>query len=221
MPEPCIGSCNSRWRRLTEAGEDIPEELLPYPGDPVFCQRDSSIIRREVAELDDLASIAAAAADGHRSQPGTQRVSGTARISSPSPAADDLDDLACMLRGWESAARGTDPSARRGYLATEITTVVCWLVAHHDAIIGNPDLAPDYAAEVRQWHRRLATSSKAGTGTHQKGRPCPRCDRYSLWWREGDEYVECQTPSCGRLMSLSDYELWDEAFDHVETPAAS
>jgi hypothetical protein len=217
----CPGSCNARLRRITAGNGQVPGDLAAVPGDPVFCARDAALIRRELAELDDLASIAAAAADGHRGAPERQRVGGTPQAASPSPSADDLDELASMLRGWESAARGDDPSPRRGYLATEITTVTAWLTSHFDALITHPDLARDFAAEVREWHRRLAASSKAGTGRHQKGRPCPRCDRYSLVWAEGDDFVACGTPECGRLMSLDEYEAWDAAYPHLEDAQAS
>jgi glutathione S-transferase len=219
--QACPGSCNARLRRITAGGGEVPEDLFPVPGEPVFCQRDAASVRRELAELDDLASIAAAASDGHRGSPERQRVGGTPRTASPSPAADDLDDLASVLRGWESAIRGEDPVPRRGYLATEITTVTAWLVAHFDQLITHPDIAEEFAGEVRQWHQRLAATTKAGTGRHQKARPCPRCDRYSLFWVEGNDYVECGTPSCGRLMGLQDYELWEEAYPHMEDTQAS
>lgn len=217
----CPGSCNARLRRFIAAGAEVPEDLPPVPGEPVFCARDAAMVRRELAELDDLASIAAASADGHRGSPERQRVGGTPRRASPSPSADDLDDLASTLRGWESAIRREDPVPRRGYLATEITTVTAWLVAHFDALIAHPDIAEDFAAEVREWHQRLAATTKSGTGRHQKSRPCPRCDRYSLIWAEGNDYVECGTPSCGRLMSLDDYEAWDTAYPFMEDAQAS
>jgi hypothetical protein len=217
----CPGSCNAALRRILVGGGEVPEDMLPVPGDPVFCARDAAALRRELAELDDLASIAAAAADGHRGSPERQRVGGTPRTASPSPCADDLDDLASALRGWESAIRGEDPLPRRGYLATEITTVTAWLVTHFDALITHPDIAAEFAAEIREWHKRLAAASKAGTGRHQKGRPCPRCDRYSLFWTEGTDYIECGTPECGRLLSLTEYESWDTAYPHLEDARAS
>lgn len=232
----CLGPCNTRWRRAQQtldahdaavkAWEDNPAGsqpdepqvpvVSPWPGDPVFCPRCQAKLRLRLAELDDLASIAAREADGHRSGPDAERVSGTRGTRSPSPAADTLDELASMLRGWESAARRTDSTPpRRGYLATEITTTVCWLVAHFETLITNPDTAADFAREITEWHRMLTRMTKAGTARHPKPMPCPRCDARSLEWEEGTEYVECTNRDwgnreCRKLMSLAEY---DAAFD--------
>ena len=240
MPEvDCPGVCNSRARKARDeyikaletyddaveerAGNpDLPEPRRPEPpdikfwyGNP-FCLRCQARTRLRLAELDDLASIAAREADGHRSGPDAERVSGTRGTKSPSPVTDTLDELASVLRGWEAVARtqdGTPP--RRGYLATEITTTVCWLVAHFDPLIANPDIAEDFAREIIEWHRTLVRLTKAGTARHPKPMPCPRCDARSLEWEEGHEYVECQNRNwgnreCRKLMSLSEY---DAAFD--------
>ena len=186
-------------------------EVRPWPGDPVFCGRCVAVIRKELAELDDLAAIRLARADGHRAGPGGERVGGSRGTPSPSPSVDDVDEMASALRGWEAAARGLeDTPPRRGFLAREVTTVVAWLVAHLDQILANEDYAADFATEVRQWHRRLRQAEKAGTGRHQKAVPCPRCDRYSLVWTEGDEYVACQTATCMRLMTLDEYSQYED-----------
>jgi hypothetical protein len=169
-----------------------------------------------LSELDDLASIAAREADGHRSGPDAERVSGTRGTRSLSPAADTLDELASVLRSWEAVARGRDSTPpRRGYLATEITTTVCWLVAHFDTLITNPDVAEDFAREIGEWHRALVRLTKAGSARHAKPMPCPRCDARSLEWEEGNDYVECVNrdwghKECRKLLSLPEY---DAAFD--------
>ena len=230
----CPGVCNSRYNKAQEeyvkaleayddateerAGNpDIPEpekpqapDIRPWYGNP-FCPRCQARIRLRLAELDDLASIAAREADGHRSGPDAERVSGTRGTKSPSPAADTLDELASVLRGWEAVARdkdGTPP--RRGYLASEITTTVCWLVAHFDPLITNPDIAEDFAREIGEWHRALIRLTKAGTARHVKPMPCPRCDARSLEWEEGTSHVECMNrdwghKECRKLMTLDEY----------------
>jgi hypothetical protein len=48
--------------------------------------------------------------------------------------------------------------------------------------------------------------------------PCPRCDRYSLVWEEGEDFVRCQRPACGRPLLLAEYEKAVEVWPHI--PAA-
>ncbi|MCW2915508.1 MAG: hypothetical protein JWN52_3576 [Actinomycetia bacterium] len=220
----CLGPENRGWRdaqvayaralkdwEATDSGErgdrPVPSTIQPVMGDPVWCGKCAGALRRMLAELDDLAAIYAAEADGHRTKPGSERVSGSAGRRSPSPVADDLDELYGDLHGWESAYRGEDPQARRGYLATSITTVVAWLGAHFDGIITNTDIALNFGQEVRQWHKKLRGRTSAGAEKHTKKRPCPRCDQRTLTWKEGEDYVECE--SCGRLMTLDEYDHYD------------
>ena len=237
-PGSCAGPCNARARKAMEtldaydaavrAWEENPVggppaepegvEVRPWPGDPVFCGRCAAIIRKELAELDDLAAIRLARADGHRSGPGGERVGGSRGTPSPSPSVDDVDEMASALRGWEAVARGQDDTPpRRGFLAQEVTTVVAWLVAHLDQILANGDYAADFATEVRQWHRRLRQAEKAGTGRHHLPVPCPRCGEKSLEAEDGADYVECMNRSfgnreCGRLLSRGDYEAEAQAW---------
>jgi len=226
----CKGPCNSRWRRAQDdyrravgewqeqmaarnPGDPEPErpaepEIRAWEGSPWFCPRCQAQIRREMAELDDVASIVTAFADGHRvSTEAAGKVSGSKATPSPSPALDAIDELASVLRGWESALRGTEPAARRGLLAQEITTTVAWLTSHFDAMITHPDFGGDFGAEISQWYRSLCQRSKAGTGRSRKPMPCSRCHHLSLYQEDGAKYVECSRKAeCGRLMTISEYE---------------
>ena len=234
----CKGPCNNRWRRSQDdyrralaawddqmaarlPGDPEPErpeepDLRPWGGDPHFCPRCQAQIRRELAELDDLVSIVTAFADGHRASTelGT-RVDGSRSAPSPSPATDAVDELASVLRNWESALRGTDPPARRGLLASEITTSVAWLLARFDLLITHPDFGADFGSEISGWHRQLRERGKAGTGRSRKPMPCSRCHHLSLYQEDGAQYIECSRKAeCGRLLSLSEYdaefEIWQQ-----------
>lgn len=233
MEQICEGPCNSRWRKaqedykralaaydnaMADRLEDQPEperpeapEIRPWLGDP-WCSRCQARIRSELAELDDVASIVTMFADGHRaSTDAGTRVSGSRSAPSPSPAGDAIDEMASMLRGWESALLGTDPPARRGFLATEITTSVAWLMAHFGQLITHPDLGADFGEEISRWHRELKNRSKSGTGRRRKPMPCSRCHHLSLYQEDGAQYIECaRKAECGRLMSLSEYEAEEE-----------
>jgi hypothetical protein len=197
--------------------------LSPYPGNP-FCSNDQAVYRRLLGEVDDLAAIAIRHNDGHRKDPDAERVSGSRGTRSPSATIEELDHVASALRDWEATARdlirkqagrlpsdeGTPP--RRGYLASEITTSVSWLVAHFEVLITDADAAVPFAAEISEWHERLKKREKAGTGRKHMKRPCPRCDRYSLYQEDDADYVACARPDCGRLMAWGEWLTYADTF---------
>ena len=222
--EPCPGTCNRHWREGQEAfrqaladydpldadqSRPVPPSIQAWPGDP-WCGRCKSRIRETLAELDDLAALLMATADGHRSAPGTERVSGSAAPVSPSQAGDDLEELTSMLSGWESAYRDLRDwrsLARRGHLASAVTTCIAWLSLHFDEIITAP-FAADFGAEVLRWHQEFTGKTKAGARTLRKPLRCPRpqCRLLTLTWTEGDTYVTCNNPDCNSRIPLAEYE---------------
>lgn len=203
--------------------------LSPLPGEPTYCLHDQAVYRKLLAEVDDLAAIAIRYNDGHRKDPDAERVSGSRAARSPSATIEELDHIASALRDWEATARdlirkqagrapsdeGTPP--RRGYLASEITTSVSWLVAHYDVLIADRDAAEPFAQEISQWHERLKRREKAGAGRRHMKRPCPRCNRYSLFQDDDADYVACvRTTDCGRLMSWPEWLAYDEGFGKAD-----
>lgn len=235
MPE-CPGSCNSRYRKaralyqaeLTQyhalllkvedpamAGDPPkPPDIQPWQGEPVWCPRCQAAIRRQLAELDDLAAMVAALPPGIRpAVSGTRehvKVSGSREQASPSGTTDDLDEFASWLRSWESAYRDTDPLARRGWLATEITTGVSQLLFHFDAMIANGDYARDYGDEVKGWHRGLTARAHAASASKHVKKPCPRCSQYTLWEDLGADYIRCVNEDCNRRLTRSELEAGTE-----------
>jgi len=219
----CVGVCNSRYREAREAYEQAvkaydpldpdqsrpqPPDITPYPGAPVWCGRCASLIRHRLGELDDLAAILQAYADGHRDAPDGQRVSGTQGTMSPSQAGDDADELSRMLGGWEQAyreMRGWPSPRRSGDLASWVTSCCAWLITHLDGILAC-DVARDFGEEILGWHREFTGKAKAGVRKLRKPMRCPGCQLLMLAWVEGDEYVRCSNPSCGRSLSLPEYE---------------
>ena len=226
--QACPGTCNRRWRearkeyRQALADYDLegrldphqsrpdPPSAQPWPGNP-WCGRCKSRIRETLAELDDLAALLMATADGHRAAPGGQRVSGTTVHLSPSGAGDDLEELTAMLTGWEAAYRDLKEwrsLARRGHLASAVTTCIAWLSVHLDEILVAP-FAADFGAEVLQWHREFTNKTKAGARTLRRPLRCPRpqCRLLTLTWTEGDTHVICSNPDCGAHIPLAEYEM--------------
>jgi hypothetical protein len=231
-PAACPGPCNSPWRRAQALHTDAtarwrqaltawetgggagnrplppdPPALRAWCGEPVWCGRCAAAIHRQLAELDDLICLLTGVPD-LRSAVGDRagRVSGTPGRPSPSPAADTASELNGWLRDWESAVTGGDPPAQRGWLASETTTLIRSLVARFGQVITSPDWASDFGLETRRWHRELTARAKAGSGVHHKGRPCPRCRLYSLWWEEGDDYIRCQNLDCNRVILITEYD---------------
>jgi len=231
MPEvPCAGPCNSRYRRLTAeyeaacakyeqaltvytpgTGQEPPEppespDIQPWLGNP-WCPKCQATIHQELGELDDLAAIIAARPPlaSSTADESAGRVSGTRDHPSPSSRMDDLEELNGWLRNWESAYRGDDPRPRRGYLAKESTTIIAWLVSHFEPCITHPDLATDFGSETRRWHRELLGRARAGTIDKHQKRPCPRCKLYTLWARDGEDYVRCINTDCNRRMTREEF----------------
>lgn len=220
----CPGPCNTQYRKARAAFEEalatydpldsaqsrpLPPDIQPWPGDPFWCGRCTSRIRSCLSEMDDAAAILLASADGHRPQSGEQRVSGSQEEPGPSPAGDDLEELAGLLKGWEQIYRDLKhwPSEpRRGFLASAVTTCAAWLGSHLDGILSAPDIAADFGAEILQWHREFTSKAKAGVRKLRKPMRCPGCKLLTLTWTEGDKHVQCGNRDCGRLMTLAEYE---------------
>jgi hypothetical protein len=195
----CPGPCNTAWRNA-----DPRQRGEPVSGEPVWCPPCAARIRHNLAELDDLAALLNATADGQREQPGTP-IRAASHAPSPSQAADTLDELTSILTGWENTYRDLRqwPSPpRRGYLASVTTATVAWLGAHLSGILEAP-FAADFGLEIRQWHKQLADTTKAGTGVHRKPVPCPRCGLRLLVYADGTDYVHCA--GCNRHMTLDEY----------------
>lgn len=196
----CPGVCNATWRRIPEDQRGEPE-----PGAPVWCAMDTARIRRLLAELDDLAALLEYQADGHQER-ATSPSRGNGHTTSPSPSADDLDELLRMLLAWEDAYRdhhGWPSPPRRGTLAPAITSTTAWLTSHLTGILESP-FAGDFGREIGQWHRELVGKTKAGSGRHRKPVPCPRCGLKLLTWAEGDDHVVCG--GCNRHMTMDEYQ---------------
>lgn len=230
VPVECPGPCNGKARRAQavykealadwgrqmagrhtddtqpDPGRPVPPDIRAWPGDPVFCLRCQGAIRTQLAELDDLAAHLASMPVLRAPSDSGNRVSGTRGTPSPSPAHDDLDELAGWLRDWQCVAQGAEPLARRGYLATVITTTTAWLVLHFDSLIVDPDVAGDFGSEVRSWHRSLAEKSRTGMGLKHMNKPCPRCKLFTLWRADGEAYVRCSGEDCQRYLSLDEYD---------------
>jgi hypothetical protein len=223
----CPGPENRRYREAWDAYRQAladydpldsaqsrpdPPEIQLWPGDPVWCSDCTALIGKKLAQLDILAGILAATADGLREPGDLERVSGSSgERPSPSRAGDDLDEMFTMLSTWETVYRdlkGWLPAPPRGEMASRETECIDWLRRHFRGILVS-DVAADFGREILQWHREGENSAKAGRRTVRKPMRCPSCKFVTLFWTEGEKDVHCRNEDCKRVLSLSEYE--DEA----------
>ncbi len=232
MSQICPGSCNSSYRRATALyhaavaaydqqlaalpeGDPVPEppappDVTPWEGDPVWCSRCQTVIRRSLAELDDLAAQLAAIPPGVRPASDVRREAVKVTVSqghpSPSPSADVLDELQRWLTGWEGdyrQERGWPSPPPRGLLSTVITASCAWLGEHLSGpagLLAWPH-AEDFGSQALRWHRELRARAHASSFARHVKKPCPACTRYTLWERVGEDYVSCVYQECGRRLT--------------------
>lgn len=223
----CPGNCNSRWHKARRAydtelaGYDPlnPETSRPEPpdenlirawGNPVWCSDHAAAIGAALRDLDELAGIYGAAADGHRGKPVTQRVGGTTVALSQSEAHDQLDELTSVITGWEHIYRELmdyDPAPPRGDLARVQTGCITWLARHLRDILASP-VAEDFGREILEWKPEVASRAKAGQRTILLEARCPgrQCGQRMLTWQEGTDRVECANRDCGQILSKGAYD---------------
>lgn len=220
----CVGSCNSRYRRAVAVyqaavdehaaavarlapGETPPDppqppQVQPVDGAPVWCARCAAVIRRELAELDELAAALAALPPGIRPVAGHRpdKVSvSSPHPPSPSPAADNLDALIRWLQSYEDAwreANGWESAPQRGKLSTATTACINWLRMHLDGVLATEDLAGDFGAGVRFWHRSLRAASHTESYARHVNQSCPKCRRYTLYEHVGEDFIRCIYQDC-------------------------
>lgn len=182
--------------------------LDPTTGDPTWCARCVASIRHALANLDDLAALLAAGADGHRGRPAQGRTSAVAGTTSPSPAADTLDELYGGLVAVEDYWRGVRGYPNRPYRgrgAHARTATIAWLLDQLSAILAQSD-SVRLGLGILAWQHRLQAATASAPSTRRRGR-CPRCHMRSLFLRD-DGYTECR--GCGQLLNDDEYEALDD-----------
>lgn len=228
----CAGPCSKRARDAQVAFHQAqaqhvdamvawlrtgPDERGPVPappqqpvvyvedGEPAFGPRCAQLIRSALVELDDLASLLQANADGHR--PGadrSQKTTTTKSKPSPSPIVDTLDELYGDLIEVEDHWRDfrgypARPQRQRGSHARTVT--LAWLRDHLDEILSHP-WSVGFGLRMLAWQRRLRTMSKSDPASKSSPIRCPRCSERQVKRRD-DGYFEC---NCGRLLTQAEHD---------------
>lgn len=178
----------------------------PEAGDPTWCSRCAGAIRARLVELDDLLTWIDAEIDGHRGVSSEDPVSGTKGKPSPSPAVDDLDEIARTLQAWEDAyreLRGFPPTPRRD-AELRVPGCIRWLTTILDGALKSP-LGKDLGQEILRLSVMARRRCQSDPAKRRLPAPCVRCNLKAVVHHAGDGHVGCE--SCGRLMLLRE---WDE-----------
>lgn len=183
-------------------------DIVPTVGDPVWCRRCTALIRRALADLDELASLLERWADGHRGRTSGEKTS-TRRTDapSPSPIADTLDELYAALTQVEDQwreARGYARRPQRSRNGHARMSSVSWLLSKYDDIITHPG-SEQFGKATLSWQKRLQGLTRSEPIRRQRPGRCTRCPTptRALWTRD-DGYTECGV--CGRLYSEDEYQ---------------
>jgi len=234
MSDPCPGPCNrahrtnlqararavQEWEGAREAwqaaGSPDPAPEPPAPvltkahlGDPLWCRRCTGAVRAALADLDTLAAITAANADGYRTRTGpTDEPTTSTEPPSPSPAADLLDelysDLSLIERTWRDLHDyGPPPARTRG--ASALTGTIARLGRHLDDLLTWTG-SEEWGLTVLRWQRVLQHTTRTRPSRQRRTLPCPRCDRRTLIAEQDRGLVRCETPACGHTMTAAEYD---------------
>jgi hypothetical protein len=207
--QPCPGTCNRAWRQAlaiyeaelaeynTQPGQPgkPPEkpEIRPWYGNP-WCHRCQSAIREDLTQLPDLAAQLAMRPPGVKPVATAERVkvSGSREQPSPSPAGDDIDELARWLNAWHAVLLDDDDVIPRYSDEAEAIRKHTAVLYHSFSPLITSPAGQEFGSQIRSWHRRLENAVHEGTFLRFVPIMCPGCKRYALWERPGEEYVVCR-----------------------------
>jgi hypothetical protein len=213
----CPGSHNNAWRKAEAAGE--PHDITPTWGTPQHCLSCMGRAYHQLSELPELlAAIWLEATHGTRaSSQRTGTIGRAPEATWPGQAArlmTDLiigglieleDDLRDLRHLNPRPNRGREGQTATGTVAF-LTTHLDWALTHHPAATeahdrdsGNP------ASQINYWHRAAARFTKRDALRVQMAAPCPRCSLRTLAHEDGEDYIACQNPACGTLLTEAEY----------------
>lgn len=229
---PCEGRCNSSWRRAMRAYDDAVEKWAkrgcagpephvpgldePWPGDPVFCRRDTAAIRGALRDLPKAYTALAAVKFMTRSASADEERRGRSDVPpSPSPGADQQDALLRLASTWEDVVRQhlghASATDAFGDPYATLEHAVDYLNSNYTDAIGHPDFGADFGREIQSAHATVVAMVKNKPIRRHLPAPCPSCDMLALVQEEGIAgrpwYVECleRAGGCGRLYAETEY----------------
>ena len=245
---PCPSRCNWRWREAMDAYEKAVEKWVargsrgeepqppatePWPGEPVLCRKCASIARGALRELPLAYTALASMKYLTRTASASDERRGRSDVPpSPSPGADQQDEICRTVTAWEDDLRqhlrhvaAHDTGDQAGDLAASVE----YLNRNWQAMVERVECAGDFADEISRLHRVAVAMCKNKPVRKHLPAPCPSCDMLTLVQEEGFAgkpwYVECaeRLGGCGRLYQESEYRWLIQLLSggHVATGASS
>lgn len=220
---PALTACPSRhndaWRRAEEAGQ--PHDLQPVYGSPVHCLGCQGRAYHQLQELPELlAAVWLEAIHGTSGKPtGTIGRVGiehawpgqASRLMTDRIVGGliELEDDIREQRGFRHRpGRGTEGQTATGAVAFLLVHLE-WALAEHPAAAEPYDRdSANPGSQIHHWHKAAQRFTRRDALRVQLAAPCPRCDLRSLAREDGDEYIECRNPSCGTLLTDTEYRVY-------------
>jgi hypothetical protein len=229
---PCVSRCNRRWREAAavygtalarwinegaHGAQPRPPEIEPWPGEPIYCRKCAAVIRGALRELP-LAYRALASTKylTRTASADEEHNRGRSDVTpSPSPGADHQDEICRTAAAWEDDLRrhlAHQTAADTGDREADLAATVEYLNTNYQTMIGRPECAADFGAEIWRLHAVALAMVKNKPVRRFLPPPCPTCDVVALVQEEGIAgkpwYVECseRIGGCGRLFTESEFE---------------
>jgi hypothetical protein len=134
---------------------------------------------------------------------------------SPSPGADQQDEICRTVSTWEDDLRQHlkhTAAADTGDREADLASSVDYLNVNYGAMVERVECAGDFADEISRLHRVAVAMVKNKAVRRTLPPPCPTCEMATLIQEEGIAgkpwYVECspRLGGCGRLFSESEFD---------------
>lgn len=217
----CPGRENNAWRKAEKeyAEYGAPHDITPRWGNPLHCDACTHRAHRQLAELPEL--VAAIHVEALYASRGA-KVGTIGRVSGGTPAwpgqaarilTDRIVGAMLALEDDIRELRGLSARPGRGLEGAAVTAAARFLNAHLDwALTHHPAAGETHdrdsanpAAQIDAWHQTAQRFTARAERAEHHRTPCPRCTLLTLYRTNGDDYIECRNPSCGTLLTATEY----------------
>ena len=214
-PSACAGPCAKTWRQAEakRLAEGTPHDLVPWPGNPYWCDYCRT---RVIDALNMLPELVAAIHEEalHATPKQTERVSRTTAPAWPGQSARVLTDLLVgglaeleddmrELRSWSERTAIFEPIVLNRAV-TVLTLSIDWLLIAHPGA-ADPDYSP--GATILTWRDKAMKYTGRDKLVLKFPVRCPTCELLALRRDDGSSYIEClpRIGGCGRLWTENEY----------------
>jgi hypothetical protein len=118
---------------------------------------------------------------------------------------DDIRSLRQLPARTADVREGTAITTTVAFLDTHLA----WALEHHPCAsdIHERDSA-NPASQIRTWHNMATRFCRRDARLEQRAAPCKRCGWRSLFFADGEAYIECRNQACQALIAEDEYATW-------------